>query len=139
MKYSYIAERKSPESLTVRLPSDLYPALRRYASKTQECFIVITMDGAHNVIRIKMTSLGTLNRSLVHPRDVFHAAIKDSAACIIIAHNHPSGALSPSFEDTELTRRLIQGGELLGIPVLDHMIFSKEAFRSMRQESDCTF
>ena len=124
MKYQYLAERKATYSVRLSSPSDVVPYLRRYKKLQQETFIVITLNGAHEVITIRMISVGTLDRTLVHPREVFCDAITDRAAAIIVAHNHPSGNVEPSAEDRELTTRLKAAGNLLGIPVLDHIIIT---------------
>ena len=80
--------------------------LTRYARKKREHFIVVTLDGAHHVERIHIVSIGLVNRTMVHPREVFVKAISDHAAAVIIAHNHPSGKLAPSMEDDEVTFRI---------------------------------
>lgn len=125
MRYQYIAERKATYSKRLSSPSDVVPLLRRYKNLQQEAFIVITLNGAHEVISIRMVSVGTLDRTIVHPREVFCDTITDRAAAVIVAHNHPSGNTDPSHEDRELTRRLKDAGSLLGIPVLDHIIIAK--------------
>jgi len=97
----------------------------------QEHFFVITLNGAHEVIHAHLISKGTVNQSLVHPREVFAEAIAERAAAIVCVHNHPSGNLTPSKEDEEITRRLEEAGKLLGIPLLDHIIVSKNGFQSL--------
>ena len=98
----------------------------------QEYFIVITLDGANHIIEKRVVFIGTLNRSLVHPREVFADALSDRAASIIIAHNHPSGQLEASAEDIAITKRLNESAKLLGIELLDHVIFTKDGYLSMR-------
>ena len=97
----------------------------------QEHFSMITLNGAHEVIHYHLISKGTVNQSLVHPREVFAEAIAERAAAIICVHNHPSGNLTPSREDEEITKRLEEAGKLLGIPLLDHIIISKNGFQSL--------
>ena len=99
--------------------------------KKQEYFVCLTLDGANRLIAKRVISIGTLTASLVHPREVFAEAITDRAASIIVAHNHPSGNLEPSIADKEVTERLRQAGEILGIEVLDHLILGGEGFRSV--------
>ena len=99
--------------------------------KKQEYFVSLTLDGANRLIAKRVISIGTLTASLVHPREVFAEAITDRAASIIVAHNHPSGNLEPSAADKEVTDRLKQAGEILGIEVLDHLILGGEGFRSV--------
>ena len=90
--------------------------------KKQEHFVCLTLDGANRLIAKRTITIGTLTASLVHPREVFADAITDRAASIIVAHNHPSGNLTPSAADREVTARLHSAGELLGIDVIDHII-----------------
>ncbi|WP_302392013.1 RadC family protein [Eggerthella sinensis] len=103
-------------------------------NKKQECFVVLTLDGANRLIDNAIVFQGTLNESLVHPREIFAKAIEDRAAKIIVAHNHPSGNLEPSFEDAEVTKKLKEAGRLMGIEVLDHIIIGKSGYRSMNAE-----
>lgn len=95
--------------------------------KKQEYFVCLTLDGANRLIAKRVISIGTLTSSLVHPREVFVEAITDRAASIIVAHNHPSGTLEPSQADREVTKRLKDAAELLGITMLDHIIVTKTA------------
>ena len=96
--------------------------------KKQEHFVTLTLDGANRLIAKRIISIGTLTSSLVHPREVFAEAITDRAASIIIAHNHPSGGLSASQADREVTERLKDVGELLGILVLDHIVVTRDSY-----------
>lgn len=100
------------------LPSDL----------DREQFWIILLDQKNHPIGTNCVSIGTINASLVHPREVFKPAILASAASIIIAHNHPSGDAEPSKEDMEVTRRLQDAGKILGIPILDHFIVGENVF-----------
>jgi len=111
---------------------DIYDELQEYKTKQQEYFLTITLDGANHIIQTRIISIGTLNRSLVHPREVFADAISDRAASIIIVHNHPSGLLEASQEDIHVTKRLQESAKLLGIELLDHLIISKNGYLSMR-------
>jgi len=111
---------------------DIYDELQEYKNRMQEYFIVITLDGANHIIEKRVVFIGTLNRSLVHPREVFADALGDRAASIIIAHNHPSGQLEASAEDIAITKRLNESAKLLGIELLDHVIFTKDGYLSMR-------
>jgi DNA repair protein RadC len=97
----------------------------------REIFAILILDGKNRVVSIHKVSEGSLNQSIVHPREVFKAAILANAAAIIMAHNHPTGDPTPSREDIEITRRLREGGELLGIKVLDHVIVDTESERMM--------
>ncbi|MFH0892478.1 MAG: JAB domain-containing protein [Candidatus Falkowbacteria bacterium] len=91
----------------------------------KEHFIAIYLSARNDVVKTELVSLGTLNASIVHPREVFRPAIMSRACAIIVLHNHPSGDVSPSESDLELTKRLKNAGQLLGIEVLDHVIFEK--------------
>jgi DNA repair protein RadC len=93
-----------------------------------------TLDGRHRVLREVMASQGTLTASLVHPREVFRPALREAAAAVILVHNHPSGDPTPSREDREVTQRLVQVGEILGVPVLDHVIVAERGYVSLRQD-----
>jgi DNA repair protein RadC len=104
--------------------------------RQQEYFFSIPLNGAHEVINIKTVSKGILNRTIIHPREVFAEAITHRAASIIIAHNHPSGNLEPSKEDKEITYRLQKAGILLGIELLDHIVFSRKGYYSFLEEGE---
>ncbi|MEA1880010.1 MAG: JAB domain-containing protein, partial [Campylobacterota bacterium] len=102
--------------------------------KNQEHFLSITLDGASHIISTRTVFIGTLNQSMVHPREVFADAIADRAAGIIIAHNHPSGTLEASRADISITQRLKEVSRLVGIELLDHVILSKHGFYSFSDE-----
>ena len=109
----------------IHAPEDILPLVSDMEEKSQEHFLVLTLDGANNLIRRRTVFKGTLNQSLVHPREVFLGAISDRAAAVILVHNHPSGNVTPSPEDLETTRRLVRAGRILGIRVLDHLIVGR--------------
>ncbi|MCB4779359.1 MAG: DNA repair protein RadC [Sulfurovum sp.] len=113
---------------------DVYEELQNYCNKKQEYFLSITLDGASHIINTRTVFIGTLNQSMVHPREVFANAIADRAAGIIIAHNHPSGALHPSRADIRITERLKEVAKLVGIELLDHVILSQEGYYSFSDE-----
>jgi DNA repair protein RadC len=126
MIYQIVSERRAPP-YRISSPRDAFGALTRYANARNERFLVLTLDGAHQLIATRIVSIGLVNRTVVHPREVFFPAIKDNAVAIIVAHNHPSGRLDASPEDIEITRRLREAGEILGISLLDHVIFHKKS------------
>lgn len=105
--------------------------LKNIRDKKQEYFVVLTLDGASRLINNTVVFQGTLNQSLVHPREVFAQAIEDRAASIIVAHNHPSGSVEPSTEDIAITNKLKEAGELLGIEVIDHILLTKDEHKSI--------
>jgi DNA repair protein RadC len=113
---------------------DVYDELRDYKDKKQEYFLTIYLDGANHICETRVITIGTLNRSLVHPREVFAPAIEHRCASIIVAHNHPSGISKPSDEDISITRRLQDSGKLLGIELLDHIILAKDSYYSFADE-----
>jgi len=108
----------------INKPTDVLPYLKHYSTRKTEHFISISLTGAHEIINIRVVSVGTLMNTLAHPREVFADAITDRAASVIFAHNHPSGSCEPSDADLRLTHNLVDAGEILGIEVLDHIIFS---------------
>ena len=115
-------------------PADAYAILYgEMGQSDREIFLILLLDTRSRVIGIHEVSVGSLNASLVHPRETFKAAILANAAALILAHCHPSGDLDPSQEDLAITTRLKQAGELLGIPVLDHLIISDVAFISLKE------
>ncbi len=99
----------------------------------RERFLVLLLDGKHRLKRTELVSEGTLTSSLVHPREVFRPAVRESAAAVVVVHNHPSGDPEPSLEDVEVTRRLIDAGRLLGVPLLDHVVVGDGRFVSLRE------
>ncbi|WP_415406862.1 JAB domain-containing protein [Sulfurovum sp. CS9] len=113
---------------------DVYSLLHVYSTKDKEYFITVTLDGQSKVIEKRVIHIGTLNQSLVHPREVFRPAIQDNAAGIIISHNHPSGTLEASRADIQITQRLKEVSKLVGIELLDHVILSREGYYSFSDE-----
>lgn len=96
----------------------------------RECFVALLLDGKNRITGLHLVSQGSLNQSIVHPRETFKAAILANAAAVILAHNHPSGDTTPSSEDIAITRRLKEAGELLGVRILDHVIVDTDSGRS---------
>ncbi|MGA9119581.1 MAG: DNA repair protein RadC [Bacteroidota bacterium] len=117
---------RSPDDAAKRL----IPILR---DREKESFVVLVLDAQNALRKLSEVSSGTLNASLVHPREVFKVAIQFGAASIIIAHNHPSGNPEPSGEDVEITRQLLESGKILGIPVHDHLIIAGNRFTSFAE------
>jgi DNA repair protein RadC len=113
---------------------EVYEELKEFSIKNQEHFLSITLDGASHIINTRTVFIGTLNQSMVHPREVFADAIADRAAGIIIAHNHPSGTLEASRADIQITQRLKEVSKLVGIELLDHVILSKHGYYSFSDE-----
>jgi DNA repair protein RadC len=117
----------------IRGPDDVVavigPKLRK---ETREHFLVLLLNARHEVIGKETVSIGSLNASIVHPREVFKPALMASAASLVLVHNHPSGDPEPSEEDVSITKRLVDAGELLGIGVLDHVIVAERGVVSLR-------
>ncbi len=109
----------------------IYGAFReRFEGRDREEFLAVLLDGKGRILGFNVVSVGSLTASLVHPREVFKAAILSNAASIVLVHNHPSGDPTPSGEDRSLTRRLKQAGELVGIRIIDHVVIGDGRFVS---------
>ncbi len=122
----------------VEHPSDIVPFLQHYACRNQEHFVCVSLNGANEIIANRVVSVGIVNRTIVHPREVYADPLKDRATSIIVAHNHPSGNKKPSQEDIVLTHRLYNAGKILGINLLDHIILveSGESFSFVQNDID---
>ena len=134
--FEYARRRLRPSNRRISQPVDVLPLVSHWADRPQEHFLVISLNGAHEVLRLRVVSRGTLDRTIVHPREVFVDPLADRAAAIICAHNHPSGNSDPSVEDRDLTRRLSEAGNLLGIPLLDHVVFTLDGYYSFLENDD---
>lgn len=119
--------------IKVTCPEDVLPMVDYLRLKKQEYFICITLNGAGEVIKSRVITIGILNHSPVHPREVFSDAITDRCASVIIVHNHPSGNPEPSQQDLDITKRLCEAGTILGIDVLDHLIISQRGHVSFKK------
>jgi DNA repair protein RadC len=114
----------------VRSPEDAYNLIRHYADRRQELFLCISLHGAHEVLAVRVVTMGLLNRTIVHPREVFSDPLQDRASAVCVAHNHPSGKCKPSEEDNGITHRLHIAADILGLNFLDHLIFSSDGYFS---------
>ena len=121
------------ESTKIECAEDVLPLLSDIRNKPQEHFVSITLNGANEVIQKRIVTVGLLDKSLVHPRDVFADVITDRAAAVIFAHNHPSGDLQPSAEDLKSQTRLVEAATILGIRVLDHLIVGRRGYFSFEE------
>ena len=126
------AQRENIERITKA--QNVYSLLHEYSTADKEHFLLVTLNGASKIINQRVIHIGTLNQSLVHPREVFRPAIEDNAAGIIIAHNHPSGTLEASRADISITQRLKEVSKLVGIELLDHVILGAGGFYSFSEE-----
>jgi DNA repair protein RadC len=126
----YARRRIKPEGMKIMTPADVLPLIRHFADRKQENFLSITINGANEVLNVRVVSIGLVDRSPVHPREVFADALADRASGIIVAHNHPSGGLEPSEHDLDITLQLRKAGEIMGIELLDHIIFNRNSYYS---------
>lgn len=117
----------------VRRAEDVFYAISHYANRKQEYFLLITLNGANEILNVHVVTKGILNRTIIHPREIFSLAIEDRANAIIVAHNHPSGNLNPGEDDINTTQVLIDSSKILGIPLLDHIIFSETNYYSFAE------
>jgi len=129
-------EELEPElkNFDIKDPEAVVKAIRAsIKDKAKEHFKLILLNPRNKIIGISTISIGTLNASLVHPREVFKDAIMHSAASVVLAHNHPSGDPEPSEDDLKITNKLVESGKILGIEVLDHIIIGKDNFCSYKE------
>ena len=124
-----------------RTPEDVARLLADTAQLAQEAFTVLTLDSKNKVIDRHLVTLGLVNASLVHPREVFRLAVLDNAAAVVVSHNHPSADPTPSAEDIRITRQLVEAGRILDIPLLDHVIIGRgeHPHTSLRESGLVTF
>jgi DNA repair protein RadC len=122
----FARRRIKPEGAKIAKPADLLPHIRHYADRKQEHFLCAAINGANEILDIRVVSIGLVDRSPVHPREVFADAFSDRASAIIVAHNHPSGGVEPSQSDINITAQLKAAGEIVGIELLDHIIIQQD-------------
>lgn len=127
-----LKDKKSQIYLT---PKEIWKELKDLRDHKKEHFVIFYLNSRNQEIKREIISIGTLNASLVHPREVFEPAVRNLAAQIILAHNHPSGDPEPSEDDLEITKRLVESGKILGIEVLDHIIIAKTGFVSFKEKN----
>lgn len=126
----FARRRIKPEGAKIETPADLLPHVRHYADRKQEHFLCASINGANEILNIRVVSIGLVDRTPVHPREVFAEALSDRASAIIVAHNHPAGGLEPSAADIEVTKQLKAAGAVMGIALLDHIIFNRTGYFS---------
>ena len=126
----FARRRIKPAGMKIETPADVLPLIRHYADRKQEHFLAVTINGANEVLNVRVISIGLIDRSPVHPREVFADAVAERASGIIVAHNHPAGGLEPSPADIEATKQLKGAGQIVGIELLDHIIFNRVGYFS---------
>ena len=123
------------QTRTISSPKDAYEMIKeRLEDSDREQFIIACLNTKNEPTNISVVSVGTLNKAIVHPREVFKTAILSNAEIIVAFHNHPSGETTPSQQDIQLTNRLYEAGELLGIKLLDHLIIGDGTFTSLKEK-----
>jgi DNA repair protein RadC len=126
--------RNEGEALLIKGPEEIYAATRDLHGARKEHFVTFYLNARNQVVARETVSIGSLNASIVHPREVYEPAVRHSAASLILVHNHPSGETDPSDDDLALTRRLVSVGELLGISIVDHVIVGRRGYTSFKQQ-----
>jgi len=116
---------KKPSLLRIKRPNDIYECIKNYANKRQENFLVITLNGFHELIKVHRVTVGIANKTIIHPRECFYHCIKDNAVAVAFAHNHPSCQVTPSQEDIDISRRLEMACKILGFNMIDNVIIAK--------------
>lgn len=131
--FEFVRRRIKPEGLKIKFPADVLPLIQHYGDRKQEHFICVSINGANEVISARIITIGLINKSHVHPREVFADVISERASAVIIAHNHPVGELTPSKDDLEITNQIKAAGKVLGINLLDHIIFNSKSYYSFAE------
>lgn len=126
----------SEKKVTIKNPEDIVRVVKgRLKGKRKEHFLTLLLDTRNQLLNVVSVSIGSLDTSIVHPREAFREAISASAAAVVFAHNHPSGDPQPSAEDIKMTQRLVKAGEILGIEVLDHIIIGDNRYLSLKAQN----
>lgn len=134
--FELVRRRIKPEGLKIKFPADILPLIQHYGDRKQEHFICVSINGANEVMNARVVSIGLVNKSHVHPREVFADVIADRASAVIIAHNHPNGSLIPSPEDIKVTKQLKEAASILGLSLLDHIIFNTKDYYSFAERGE---
>ncbi len=134
--FEFVRRRIKPQGLKIKFPTDILPLIRHYGDRKQEHLICISVNAANEVINVRVVTIGLIDKTHVHPREVFADAISDRASAIIIAHNHPVGDLMPGKEDKEITDKIKKAGKILGISLLDHIIFNSKSYYSFVEKDE---
>lgn len=133
-----IQDPKQVKGEAVKEPGDIYKVMRFLEKADREMLYALHLDAKNRIIAMELVSMGSLNNSLIHPREVFKGAILNNSASVILVHNHPSGDANPSQEDLKKTEGIIKAGEMLGIPVIDHIVIGDGKYNSVKSCLDYT-
>jgi DNA repair protein RadC len=133
--FEFVRRRIKPEGLKIKFPADILPLIRHYADRKQEHFLCVSINGANEVMNVRVVTIGLVNKTHVHPREVFADVISERASAIIVAHNHPQGDLRPSTEDKKITISLQEAAKTLKINFLDHIIFNSKGYYSFAEDN----
>jgi len=139
LKLALIKEPGASASHEIRTPADAHDFLAPMKNLSEEHFVTLHLNARHQVIGYHVVSHGTISASLVHPREVYKAAILSNAYTLILAHNHPGGSASASADDIKTTEQLVKAGQLMGVNVLDHLIVTDRAIHSIRESHPRVF
>jgi len=135
--FEFVRRRIKPEGLKIKFPADVLPLIQHYAdNRKQEHFLNVSINGANEVMNVRVVSIGLVNKSHVHPREVFADVIAERASAVIVAHNHPHGELKPSPEDRHITQQLKEAAKILGLSFLDHIIFNTKEYYSFAESDE---
>ena len=130
-----LCSRANPDQKSVRInsPEDVVKVLSFIRNKKREYFVALYLDAENKLITHEIISIGSLDASLVHPREVFYPAIQHKAVSIIIAHNHPSGNLTPSSHNIQITKTLSRASQILNLNLIDHLIITQNSYTSLKK------
>jgi len=131
--FEFVRRRIKPEGVKIKFPADVLPLIQHYADRKQEHFLCISLNGANEVMNVRVVSIGLVNKNQAHPREVFADVISERASAVIIAHNQPNGELKPSVEDIKVTKQLKDAAAILGLSFLDHIIFNAKRYFSFTE------
>ena len=129
------SEEEMGEKISIKSSEDVVKLIRpKLKDKKKEYFLLLSLNSRNNLIRVSDVSIGTLNANLIHPREVFKEAIQSLAVSVVLVHNHPSGDATPSKDDIEITKQLIEASKIMDITILDHIIISDRDYKSMKDK-----
>jgi len=134
--FEFVRRRIKPEGLKIKFPADVLPLIQHYADRRQEHFLTVSINGANEVMNVRVVTIGLVNKTHVHPREVFADVLSERASAVIVAHNHPHGDLLPSDEDKKVTGMLQEAANILKLEFLDHIIFNSKGYYSFLENDE---